>query len=113
MIYRPNSHEERFIPKGSVVLQKHEDFSKCGKDEWKVYPVCKNIRFNDVYATFTHVDGYTPNSKGKEESIYLEVGDWFLNVVTREPTEEPPPTEPPPEPTLEEKQINIFDILGG
>lgn len=110
MIITPTSHEERFVAKGSVTLKKYKDWSKCGKGEYKLFPYCKNIRFNDIYATFTHCKGYTPNNKGEEVPMYLDVGDWYLSIVTREEPAEP--AELAEEQTLEDKQITFFDLIG-
>ena len=106
MTIEPNTPEERFVRKGSITLRKYVDWADCKKDDYMVYTVCKNIRFNDVYASFIHCEGYTPSApKVNEVSKYIEVPEgWIMTVITREEVQE----EVIPEPTLEDKQITFF-----
>lgn len=106
MIYRPNGHEEIHVKKGSVVLKKYEDITKCGKGEFRVHALCENITFNDKYISFT--ERHFPETNRTEgHCICLDgaMEGWFVEVVVSDNVKEEP-EEP------KEQQISIFDLLG-
>lgn len=93
----PDGHKEIHVAKGEILLTKYANHKICGKGEWEAITTAKNITFNDVWVTYTDKEG-----KGH----YRELNGWFLEVYAY--------TEPEiKEATPEDKQITIFDILGG
>lgn len=96
---KPNGHEEIHVNKGEILLTKHGEFKICGKGELEAINAGRNITFNDLWFTYTDKEG-----KGH----YRELNGWHITVYEYA---EPHP-EPPPEPTLEEKQITFFDLIG-
>ena len=93
---KPNGHEELHVKKGLIFLSAHSE-GMLGKAEFDVAEGT-DITFNDVYVTYT--------DKNKV-SQYRELNGWFIKVYVHEKTDPQPPK------TLEERQMDIFEVLGG
>lgn len=95
----PTDHTEQHLPEaGKIIIHDTEDMNK--SQVFKIYVNCKNLTFNDLWITFIDDKGQTK---------YIELDDNHHLTIF------PPLMREDKNLVNEEfeKQINIFEILGG
>lgn len=96
---KPNGHEEQTVEKGLILLTAH-DVDMLGPAIFKTIDA-KKITFNDLHVTYLDEEN---------KYHYEDLTNWRIKVYPYGQQEEP---EEEPEEQQTDKQISIFDILGG
>lgn len=95
----PTDHTEQHLPEaGKIIIHDTEDMNK--SRDFKIYTKCKNLSYNDMWITFIDRQGQTQYIELDEKhhlTIFPPLQREDKNLVNEE----------------FEKQINIFEILGG
>ena len=98
---KPNGHEEITVNRGLILLTTH-DIDMPAVPEFKTIDAYK-ITFNDIFVSYL-------DDKGAYH--YQDLDKWRIKVYPYG-SDRKLIDEPQEEKTLEEKQVTIFDLLGG
>ena len=99
-VITPNGHEEITVREGCFTIRKRENFKECQNGEWMAVSYARSITFNDTFISWA-------DKEGKLHIQYLN--GQYLNVFPKNFT----PIEEEQSLDQDEKQISIFDLLGG